>query len=139
MLASSPLKVTNITIEIESRFIRTLIVPSRFTGKPIEVLLQLHYEPDLCLIELLDCQISANEDASVIIRGIFKLLSGRLEGAVERYFPLDPAEKMKSLIANLPNSGQIKFHFDDLRFLELQFLKGQLKVEMEYSMCIAMA
>ncbi|MBK8506569.1 MAG: hypothetical protein IPL46_32855 [Saprospiraceae bacterium] len=134
LLSSSPVKIQDLSLEIKPQMVKTSIIPKRFTEKPIELLLRLMYQPELRMIELLDCQISANEEAGMIIRGIFKLVSGKLKDTIEKYFPLDPAEKLKVLMDSIPDSGPFAVHFDHLKFLDIQFLEGKLCLVLEYLM-----
>ena len=101
LLSSRPVKSRRFSSEDQtSSFDIFQLYPAGLPKRPIELLLKLMYQPELKMIELLDCQISANEEAGMIIRGLFKLMSGKLEDAVEKYFPLDPVEKLKVLIAS---------------------------------------
>jgi hypothetical protein len=136
LMSSSLVKIEGLSLMIQPQVLQISIVPSRFTKKPIELLLKLNYQPELGLIELLDCQISANEEDGIIIRSLLRLISGKIEDAIEQYFPLDPIESLKVLMANISDQSPIKLHFDNLHILDMRLMEEKLSLLLQYSMQI---
>jgi len=140
-LASSLLRISKVEVELEAGLIIVKVSPEGLISKPIICRIGVSTGPGAELI-LDQLEVASDPDASLFVKALLRLVSGKVETEIEKYFPLSFREIEHLLLSQIKEIGEStdrshsisvrEFRVESIEVLERQLLirsSGLVQIE----------
>ncbi len=133
-------KVQELNIGFFPESVFVSVLPETDLKLPVTAHLSLEYKKEKRKLILSDVEVASERDTSVIFRSLLGLFSGKIEQAVENYFPVKEEEMMAYLndtASGVVAGSDLPFDFKISQIEDIQFMEKQVYLEVNCEIAIS--
>ncbi|MCB0685673.1 MAG: hypothetical protein KDC53_04085 [Saprospiraceae bacterium] len=122
-----PFQLKGLSVQIDGDTLVVNVLPENLK-QPLQVQLSTHFDRQSSQLQLIDCQIRANE-SGFLLKTLIKLFSGKVENIIEKYFPIDINSILEGMQGQMKSINKpVVMELLDAEVKDVRFERNQITV-----------